>query len=94
MRVTVVKYDSDEDEYSVKWSQVRGTAMLRALVTADVQNAHARLPMMRDGEELIIVDSLSEYPPLFDVWVGDGMNMSTHVMAIPRFAPQINWSNS
>ncbi|MFX0544863.1 TadE/TadG family type IV pilus assembly protein [Roseovarius sp. S1116L3] len=94
LRVSVIKYDADADEYSVKWSHVRGAALLRALTTDEVKNNHAKLPIMRDGEELIIVDSLSSYPPLFDIWVGDNINVSTHVMAIPRFAPQINWSNS
>lgn len=93
LRVSVIKYDADEDEYSVKWSQVRGTTSLNALVTADVRTAHATLPMMRDGEELIIVDSLSEYPPMFDVWFGDEMDVATHVVTSPRFAPQINWDN-
>ncbi|MFX0543185.1 TadE/TadG family type IV pilus assembly protein [Roseovarius sp. S4756] len=94
MRVSVIKYDSNDDEYSVKWSHVRGTPLLEALKTDDVRTAHDRLPVMRNGEELIIVDSLSSYPPLFDIWVGDDINVSTNVMAIPRFAPQINWSNS
>jgi hypothetical protein len=72
---------------------VRGTSKLVALTTADVRTAHARLPMMRDGEELIVVDSLSHYPPMFDVWFGDNMQVATHVITSPRFAPQINWEN-
>ncbi|MEI4261115.1 TadE/TadG family type IV pilus assembly protein [Roseovarius sp. D0-M9] len=94
LRVSVIKYDVDEDEYSVKWSEVRGTTNLSRLETSDVIDAHDRLPQMRDGEELVIVESLSDYQPMFDVWPGDPMEMSTYVMAIPRFAPQINWSNS
>ncbi len=94
LRVSIIKYDEDEDEYSVKWSEVRGTIKLEKLVTADVKDAHDRLPQMRDGEELVVVDSLSEYSPMFDVGIARGMNMSTNVMTIPRFAPQINWSSS
>jgi len=93
LRVSIIKYDADEDEYSIKWSEVRGTSKLVALTTADVRTAHARLPMMRDGEELIVVDSLSHYPPMFDVWFGDNMQVATHVITSPRFAPQINWEN-
>ncbi|SEK54431.1 hypothetical protein SAMN05421666_1046 [Roseovarius nanhaiticus] len=94
MRVTLVKYDSDENVYSVKWSHVRGATYLRALTDSDVKTAHDRLPQMRDGEELVVVDSLSKYEPMFDIGLGTGMNVSTSVMAIPRFAPQINWSDS
>ncbi len=94
LRVSVIKYDADTNEYSIKWSEVRGTTRLNALSTADVKTAHAILPVMRDGEELIVVDSLSEYPPMFDIWFGDGMDVATHVITSPRFAPQINWDNS
>lgn len=94
MRVSLIKYDSDEDEYSIKWSEVRGATYLRALTTSDVKNDHAKLPQMRDGEELVVVDSLSKYEPMFDIGFGTGMDVSTHVMTIPRFAPQINWSDS
>lgn len=93
LRVTLVKYDEDEDEYSVKWSEVRGATYLEALETDDVRNAHAKLPQMRDGEELVVVDSLSRYQPMFDVWPGPNMDVSTNVMTIPRFAPQINWDD-
>jgi len=94
LRVTIIKYDSDEDVYSVKWSEVRGAPLLRKLETSDVKQAHARLPKMRDGEELVVVDSLSTYPPMFDVGLTDGMKVSTKVMTIPRFAPQINFERS
>ncbi|MCZ4353331.1 pilus assembly protein [Roseovarius aestuarii] len=94
VRVTIVKYDSDEDEYSVKWSQVRGSADLSPMETSEVSTAHDTLPAMADGEELIIVDSSSTYPPVFDVGFNDNVVVTTRVMTSPRFAPQINWSNS
>lgn len=94
LRVSIVKYDSDEDKYSVKWSEVRGPSKLRKLTTSDVETAHDKLPVMRDGDELIVVDSMSEYPPMFDIWFGDAMDVATHVVTSPRFAPQINWENS
>ncbi|MFD0858731.1 TadE/TadG family type IV pilus assembly protein [Roseovarius aquimarinus] len=94
LRVTIIKYDEDEDEYSVKWSEVRGPTKLSKLTTADVKDAHATLPAMRDGEELVVVESLSDYPARFDVGFTDGMQVATRVTTIPRFAPQINWSNS
>lgn len=93
LRVSVIKYDTDADEYLVKWSEVRGPSLLRALTTPDVETAHAKLPKMAGGEELIVVDSLAVYPAMFNVGLSDGMRVSTHVVASPRFAPQINWEN-
>lgn len=93
LRVSVIKYDTDADEYLVKWSEVRGTSLLRALSTPDVETAHAKLPKMAGGEELIVVDSLAVYPAMFNVGLSDGMRVSTHVVTSPRFAPQINWEN-
>lgn len=94
VRITVILYDVDADEYSVKWSQVRGPDTLGPMSTDAVRNAHAELPIMGDGEELIIVDSVSEYPPLFDVGFSDNLEINTRVMTSPRFAPQIVWDNS
>ncbi|WP_324753705.1 pilus assembly protein [Roseovarius sp. Pro17] len=94
LRVSVIKYDVDEDEYFVKWSEVRGPSLLIALTTADVKTAHDTLPIMGDGEELIIVDSLGDYSPMFDVGISKGLQIATHVFTSPRFAPQINWDDS
>jgi hypothetical protein len=94
VRVTIVKYDLEANEYSVKWSQVRGTADLVPMLSSEVRTAHADLPKMADGEELIIVDSSSRYPPMFNVGLNDNITVSTRVMTSPRFAPQINWKNS
>lgn len=94
VRVTIIKYDSDEDEYSVKWSQVRGTTGLSPMETSEVRTAHAKLPKMNDGEELIIIDSSSLYSPIFNVGLNSNLTVATRVMTSPRFAPQINWENS
>lgn len=94
LRVSVIKYDEDEDEYSVVWSEVRGTDVLKALKTSDVKDAHDELPIMADGEEVIVVDSESKYNSLIRVGFGDDLEIKTHVMTSPRFAPQILWESS
>lgn len=93
LRVSIVKYDVDEDEFSVKWSEVRGPTTLSKLTTEQVKDAHSLFPAMRDGEELVVVESLSPYPARFDVGLTDGMKVATRVTTIPRFAPQINWDS-
>ncbi len=94
MRVTVLKYDVDEDVYSVVWSQVRGSGTLVELTTAEMRNAHAILPVMHDGEEVIVLESRSIYPPIFEVGISKNKAIETRVLTSPRFAPQIVWEDS
>ena len=94
LRISIIKYDEDEDVYSVKWSKVRGDGAWDGLQTSDVTNDRAHLPMMNDGEELIVVESASHYPPLFDVGITRDKPVNTRIFTSPRFAPQIVWENS
>lgn len=94
LRVSVISFDSGKNEYFVQWSEVRGTDALVELETADIKTAHAQLPVLKGGQELIIVDSVSTYPPVFKVGLGDDLKIRTNVMTSPRFAPQIKWEES
>ncbi|PVA10248.1 hypothetical protein DC366_08340 [Pelagivirga sediminicola] len=91
LRISVIKYNTDDKTYFIKWSQVRGTDALKQLKTEDVENAHAVLPKLRRGEELIVVESQSIYPPVFKVGMGDNLKVRTYVTTSPRFAAQINY---
>lgn len=88
IRVSVVSYDKDDDEYGIAWSQVRGTGPMAQLTTAQVKDSHATLPDVADGEEIILVESTSSYEPLFNVGLND-VTISTRVFSAIRFAPQI-----
>jgi len=92
-RISVIKYDEDEDEYSIKWSQIRGTGRLVALRSVDVESAHDQLPIMDDGEEVILVESVSTYPNMFEVGLSEDVQIATRVLTSPRFAPQIVFSD-
>jgi hypothetical protein len=59
-----------------------------------VETAHASLPTMRDGEEVIVVEAESIYPSIFNVGIGDTKKIESRVVTSPRFAPQILWENS
>ena len=61
IRITVVTYNGGDEEYNVRWSEVRGEGDLTALTTDDVANEHDKLPILRPGQEMIIVESQSEY---------------------------------
>lgn len=89
IRVSIVQYNEGDDKYEISWSEVRGTGSLNALTNADVANAHSTLPIMADGEQVIVVESVSNYDPLFNVGLGSGVPMDTRVFTSIRFAPQI-----
>jgi nitrate reductase NapE component len=93
IRVSVIKYDADSDEYSVKWSAVRGTGPYEALRDNDVARAHDSLPIMGDGEEVILVESRSTYDPVFSVGLSDDTVVSTRQFTAIRFAPQLCWED-
>ena len=93
IRVSVVHYDNDSDEFSVRWSQVRGPGTLEVLTDQDVRNAHDSLPNMNDGEEVIVVESQSKYPALFNIGLSDDLMIENRILTSPRFAPQIIWED-
>lgn len=86
MRVTVVRYDQDNNEHHVQWSQVRGT--VDALEDADVATLANRLPVMVDEEQLVLVETWTEYDAPFNIGLND-KTISTFVFTRPRFAPQL-----
>lgn len=89
MRVSVVKYDADEDEYAISWSHVRGSGTFVPLTDADVAQSHAELPTLNDGEEVIVVETLSEYDPVFNAGLTDPMTITTRRFTAIRFTPQV-----
>lgn len=89
LRLSVIRYDADNDVYEVAWSEVRGTGRLNALADNDVANAHDTLPILGHGEEVILVESVSNYNSLFDLVLTGTINIETRVFTAIRFAPQL-----
>lgn len=89
LRVSVVRFLANDQEYHVVWSRVRGTGPLDALNDADVAADHDRLPIMADGEEVILVETVSRYDSLFEMVYKDAFNIETRVFTSIRFAPQL-----
>lgn len=89
IRVSVVKYHESSDEYSIIWSEVRGTGSMAELVDADVATAHATLPVLSDADEIILVESESTYNPTFTVGLSNNILMTTRMFTDIHFAPQL-----
>lgn len=89
IRVTVIRFNEPSDRYEVSWSEVRGLGGMSALVTNDVADDHDILPMLDDGEEVILVESVSSYDSFFDLVLSDTISIETRLFTSLRFAPQL-----
>lgn len=89
LRVSVVTFDEDTEEYSVVWSEVRGAGAMSPLTDADVRSGDVALPQMIDGQQIVLVNSQSTYSPVFNVGMSDNMPVNTSQFMNLRFAPQL-----
>lgn len=92
IRISIVQYNLAEDIYEVAWSQVRGDGPpgnnLGPLTTDDTRNDHSRLPVMDDGEQVILVESSSLFEPLFGLALDD-LIINTRMFTAIRFDPRM-----
>lgn len=90
LRVSVIRWDEDNEVYDLRWSQARGgTAPLEADL---VETWEDTLPIMVDEEQIILVETFVDYSPFMNVGLGDTM-LDTFVYTRPRFAPQLVWED-
>ncbi|MFK7940890.1 MAG: TadE/TadG family type IV pilus assembly protein [Roseovarius sp.] len=95
VRMSVVVYESATETYAVRWSEIRGVGPMSELVDANVQNAHAELPILQGGEELIIVESTSTYEPVFRYpGLNNSYTVNTKVFTGIRFSSQLCWETN
>lgn len=86
MRISVVRFDLDNNEHLVEWSQTRGT--VTPLDNGTLLTWTDRIPVMVDEERLILVETWTDYDAPFNVGL-NGQTISTFVFTRPRFAPQL-----
>ncbi|MEP2533407.1 pilus assembly protein [Shimia sp.] len=90
LRVSVVSYSDIDDEYFLDWSH--GTGLDDGLDDLGLQNMTGHLPVLVNGERLIVVQTFGKYDPPIDVGLGT-IDVDTFVFSRPRFAPQLAWSS-
>lgn len=93
VRVTVIRYHLDPsqniDEFDLRWSEVRGTGPLAALTEADVANAHDAFPELANGQDLILVDTASQYNPRITTNLVSDSDVRIRMFVPLRFAAQL-----
>lgn len=89
VRISEVWWDENDLRYYLRWSQGRGG--IDALTNEQLTSLADRLPVMPDQESVVLVETASEFSPLFNVGLDD-ITMDNFVFTRPRFASQVAWS--
>ena len=91
VRYTSIMWDETDDKYIVDWSFSTGTDTPNVrpeLEDADLLDYLDRLPILVDGEYVIMVESMTEFSTLFEVGIPD-MDLENLVVTSPRFAVNV-----
>lgn len=91
MRISVIRFDAEDDRYYVDWSEGRGYTVM--LNDGNVGDIESRLPVMPDDERVILVETGNTFVPLFNIGLDD-VELENFVFTRPRFAPQVAWSDA
>ncbi len=86
LRLTVVRWDKDDNRFYKKWSQTRGS--IDPLTSGDVLLLTDKLPKMANADEVILVETTNSFTPTFtNVGLGT-LSLDNFVFTAPRFTTQ------
>ena len=90
LRISSLWYDGEKDEFKRDWSQTRG--WVTGLTNSDVKNWTDRLPVMPDGERVVLVETWSNYTAPFSTGL-EQREIRNFVFTRPRYAPRVCWDS-
>lgn len=90
LRITVVRWDEDNEEYVVEWSQTTNEA--EPWTTETFEQIDERVPVLANGDTGILVEANTVYIPVFNVGFTE-MEFDNFIFTSPRFAPQLCWES-
>ena len=88
VRITVVRYDGQNDALDLDWSATSGSH--GRITDANFALIADEIPMMADGDSVIVVETWMTYRPFIDVGVPE-TDMYNLIVTSPRFSPQLTW---
>lgn len=91
-RISVVRWDDDDQRYYVDWSKVRGTSFTE-WNDGSITTVEEKLPSMQDQERVIVVETSNEVQPVFNIGL-PLLDIQNFVFTRPRFAPQVVFEGS
>ena len=84
VRVTQVKYDAGEAKYKRVWAMAKGD--IGEATETEVTTWADQLPIMPDGEQVIVVETKFTYDPPFDIGLNE-RDVNNFVFTRSRYAP-------
>lgn len=91
IRVTVIRWNDNQSQYEVDWSEVRGGEV--SLSTLEVRDWTDLLPVMSHNERIILVETWETYSPVIQAGL-PLTDITTFSFTRPRFAPQVKFEPS
>lgn len=92
LRMSVVQWSEDDDEYVLRWSETTDETSYPALDQDDVDDREVVIPELADGDTLVLVETWMGYTPLFSVGLPE-MVFNNYIFVSPRFTPQITYES-
>ena len=90
LRVSVVHFHAAAGgSYELRWSEVRGTGELIPLTQAHMDELGPSLPIMINGQDLILVESTNLHRPLVTNGLVSDQQMNSRMFMTLRFASQL-----
>lgn len=88
VRLSSVIWDDKDERYEIAWSHASGKTP--AQTTGSIQPQVTRIPVMPQGEAVIIVETGMAYEPIFDVGLASQW-LTTFVPTSPRFTSCVKY---
>ena len=94
LRISAIEYDADQDKHTVVWSRAKGggSNFDDSGINA-IDLTISQIPVIPDGEFLIVVQTQVDYEPNFSIGLGaftfDNISYTRH-----RWAPQFCYSHN
>ncbi|HKL70606.1 TadE family protein [Salibaculum sp.] len=94
LRVSLIAWDPDDEEYFVCWSEARGGQSALTNGGLDSYVAADRIPGLPAGEALIMVETRVAHEPIFSAGGDLAMWFEDMIVTSPRFSAQLKWSSN
>lgn len=92
MRFSSITWNGIDNRYEVEWSYSPGGKMAE-LRTADAANLTSQLPIMADGDTIVVVESRVDYAPAFNLGVLGDRTIEQFIVTRPRLVPRVCYAN-
>ncbi len=93
LRVSVISFDADTEQFELEWSQVSGGGSdILPLTQATLTSKKDEIPIMAPSDIAVIVETWSGFVPMMDFGL-DAFYFENFVVTRPRFVNQLHWDD-